>query len=235
MKQEIIRIDLKGVNCYLGKEGTNFILFDTGGHLFVDKNFSNRRELLEKELENYGCHAGNLNLIVLTHGDNDHAANAAFLRNKYNTKIAMHLSDVELVDNPSLEKILGNCHYNSLIYKIIFKLMKNQIKKLSQKTLEDFESFKPDITIDENYSLSEYGFSAKVLHLPGHTSGSIGILTANNDIIIGDTLTNVKKPAPAPNATDFKALAKSVDKLRTIDINTVYPGHGTPFEMKEFI
>lgn len=31
MEQEIIRIDLDGVNCYLGKSGDSFILFDTGG------------------------------------------------------------------------------------------------------------------------------------------------------------------------------------------------------------
>lgn len=80
MNQEIIRIDLGGVNCYLLKENSKFILFDTGGHLFMDKTFSNRREELEKELETYGCTQNNLVLIVLTHGDNDHATNAAFLK-----------------------------------------------------------------------------------------------------------------------------------------------------------
>ena len=40
MKQEIIRNDLNGVNCYLGKEGNSYILFDTGGHLTLDETFT---------------------------------------------------------------------------------------------------------------------------------------------------------------------------------------------------
>ena len=55
MKPEIIRIDLEGVNCYLGKENGNFILFDTGGHLFLDKIENNRRQALINGLEKAGC------------------------------------------------------------------------------------------------------------------------------------------------------------------------------------
>jgi Zn-dependent hydrolases, including glyoxylases len=232
MKQEIIRMDLGSVNCYLGKEGNSFILFDTGGHTFFDKSFTDRCDDLEKELNKYGCYPGNLNLIVLTHGDNDHVANAAYIKDKFNSKIAMHSSDIALVDNPSLKKVMENCNYSSPVYKIIFALMKNKIEKLSQKFLNDFKSFKPDIIIDEGSSLLEYGFDAKILHLPGHTLGSIGILTKDGDLIVGDTLTNLKKPAPAPNASDFKTLKASISKLKSMKIRTVYPGHGSPFEMK---
>lgn len=230
MNQEIIRIDLGGVNCYLLKESSKFILFDTGGHLFMDKTFSNRREELEKELETYGCTPNSLILIVLTHGDNDHATNAAFLRKKFNAKIAMHSADVELVKNPSLEKALENSNYSSFLYKVVFRLMKKQIKKLTKKILNEFESFNPDIIVNDGDSLLQYGFHCKVLHLPGHTSGSIGILTEGGDIIVGDTLANIKKPTAAPNAANFEMLTKSINKLKTMDIKTVYPGHGAPFK-----
>ena len=102
MEQKIIRIDLEGVNCYLCKAGDNFILLDTGGHLVRDKQYTDRREKLLNELEVVGCRPGNLKLIVLTHGDIDHTANAAFLRERFGSKIAMHSSDVELVANPTL-------------------------------------------------------------------------------------------------------------------------------------
>lgn len=233
MKQEIIRIDLEGVNCYLGKAGDSFILFDTGGHTVMDKQFTNKRESLEKELEKAGCKPGNLKLVILTHGDNDHAANASFIRDKYKTKIAIHSGDLELVENPGIEKVMESFRYKSLIYKIVFRLMKKLIKKVSLKILNDFEKFKPDIFIDEDYSLLEYGFDAKILHIPGHTAGSIGVLTAKGDLIAGDTFTNINKPDIAPNAYDFKALAASVDRLKTMDIKTVYPGHGKPFEAKQ--
>lgn len=235
MNQEIIRIDLVGVNCYLLKENSKFILFDTGGHLFMDKTFSNRREELEKKLDTYGCTPNNLSLIVLTHGDNDHATNAAFLRKKFNTKIAMHSADVELVKNPSLEKALENSNYNYFLYKIVFRLIKNKLKNLTKKILNEFESFNPDIIVNDGDSLLQYGFHCKVLHLPGHTPGSIGILTEGGDIIVGDTLANIKKPTAAPNAANFELLNKSINKLKTMDIKTVYPGHGTPFNITSIL
>ncbi len=49
--QEIIRIDLDGVNCYLLKNMQRFILVDTGGHMFMDKQFNNRRDKLVRNLE----------------------------------------------------------------------------------------------------------------------------------------------------------------------------------------
>ncbi len=56
------------------------------------------RDALEKELENAGCKPGNLQLIVLTHGDTDHAGNCAYLREKYGAQIAMHSDDSGMVE-----------------------------------------------------------------------------------------------------------------------------------------
>ena len=82
MSQEIKTIKSGGVYCYLVKTGDGYILIDTG--------LPNKRADLEKELESAGCKPGNLKLIILTHGDYDHADNCAYLWDKYGTKIAMH-------------------------------------------------------------------------------------------------------------------------------------------------
>lgn len=227
--QEIIRLDLEGVNCYLAKSEGNFILFDTAGHMVLDKQFTNRQEALEKELDKAGCTAENLKLVILTHGDNDHVANAAYIKQKYNAKIAIHPADLNLVKSPSLDLVMKSFQYRSFIFKIIFKLMKKPIEKVTQKTLQDFQTFTPDLLLDESFDLSDYGFDAKILHLPGHTEGSIGILMSNGDLIAGDLFTNAQKPEIAPNALDFGLLNKSAAKLKAFDIKTVYPGHGNPF------
>jgi len=60
------------VNSYLVKSGDSYILIDTG--------VSTKRTDFEKELKVAGVKPGNLKLIVLTHGDFDHAGNAAYLR-----------------------------------------------------------------------------------------------------------------------------------------------------------
>lgn len=235
MNQEIIRIDLQGVNCYLGKEGGNFILFDTGGPLTLDPTFTDRSEALIKELERLGCKPGNLKLILLTHGDIDHVGNAVTIRDRFQTQIAMHPGDLELVESPTLEKMMRSFNYRSPIYKLIFRIMKKQIARISEKILTVFKTFSPDIMVTEGDSLLQYGFNAKVLHIPGHTAGSIGILTENNDLIAGDIMINLKKPGIAPNANDFKILEESMKRIKLLNLNMIYPGHGLPFRMSDLL
>ena len=83
-------INLGGVNCYLLAAGDGYILIDTG--------FAAKRVQLENSLESVGCKPGKLKLIVLTHGDSDHADNCAYLRSKYGCKIAMHRLDSGMVE-----------------------------------------------------------------------------------------------------------------------------------------
>lgn len=230
MKQEIIRINLEGVNCYLGKSEQGFVLFDTGGHITMDKVFTNRQDMLVKELERLGCKPGNLKAIILTHGDNDHVANAAFLREKYQTVVAIHGADVALVENLTLDKMMESFEYSSIIFKIVFLLLHKTIRRVTAKALADYTEFKPDILLKEGDNLGAYGFDAKIVHLPGHTTGSIGIITKEGELIAGDICTNMKKPSLAPNAMNFKQLKSSVEKLKTMNIKKIYPGHGDPFD-----
>jgi glyoxylase-like metal-dependent hydrolase (beta-lactamase superfamily II) len=195
------------------------------------------RAMPRARAENRDCIPGRLKLILLTHGDNDHAANARYIGKKYNAPIAMHKNDLELVDNPSFEKLMESYKYRSFIFKVVFIFMKKLIKKVTAKILDDFESFKPDIFINEGDSLQKYGFDAKIIHIPGHTAGSVGILAANGDLISGDVFINNGKPDSSPNAVDFKLLNKSVSRLKSMnnDIGKIYPGHGEPFEFKQLL
>lgn len=229
MSYEIIRLDLNGVNGYLVKTEQGFILFDTGGHMFRDETFTDRRELLVRELEARGCTEQDLKLIVLTHGDSDHTGNAAYLKKRYNAPVAIHGGDREVVEKPILEQWLSNVSYSSVIHKLIFLLLRKKIEKLTQKTLEDFQPFTPDVLLEEGFSLQPFGLDAQIIHLPGHTKGSIGVLTKDGDFISGDILSNNGKPGIAPNASDFKKMHASLKRLSGMPVGTVYPGHGAPF------
>lgn len=77
------------VNTYPLKTDTGFVLID------IDP--SSKRSLLEKEIKDAGCNLGDLKLIILTHGDADHTGNAAFLRQEYGGKIALHPDDSIMV------------------------------------------------------------------------------------------------------------------------------------------
>ncbi len=203
------------VNCYLIEIDTCYILIDTG--------CSNKRTELEKELENAGSKPGNLKLIVLTHGDFDHTGNAAYLSKKFNTKIAMHNGDSGMVEH-------GDMFWNRRKGNILLGMIARILFRFGKK-----ERFKPDLYIDEGYDLSDYGFDAKVLHILGHSKGSIGILTADGNLFCGDLLENKDKPFLNSIMDDLTEANASVEKLKSLKVSTVYPGHGKPFPMEKFM
>ena len=232
MAMKIQWIDLGGVNCYLGCEDGQYVLFDTGGHLILDRTFDDRRAALLEALDKNGCNKENLKLLVLTHGDCDHVASAAYLREKYGLKIAMHQDDVNLVQEPKIDEIMASFRYRSLIYKIAMGMMKKKIRLVMEKTIKALDTFTPDILLKEGDTLKPYGFDAKVLHLPGHTPGSIGILTADNEIVVGDIYYHDKKLQPAVNAMDFDGVYKAIERIRALQVKSIYCGHGMPWFLK---
>lgn len=218
MLQEITTINLGGLlgygaNCYLVRTDTGYVLIDTG--------FSTKRAALDKKLEDAGCKPGNLKLIVITHGHGDHIGNCAYLRARYATQVAMHRGDSEMAEREG-----NNMH---VLDRILVRMM------AVIAGLGKVERFRPDIYLEEGEGLSEYGFEAKVIHLPGHSPGSIGILTVGGDLFCGDLFVNVSKPVKHSIVTDAAAFDASVERLKSLSVNTVYPGHGKPFLMERLI
>jgi glyoxylase-like metal-dependent hydrolase (beta-lactamase superfamily II) len=95
--------------------------------------------------------------------------------------------------------------------------------------------FKPDLYVEDGDDLSVYGFNTKVLHRPGCLKGSVGILTASGDLFCGDLMWKMDQPAPSANIDDSADLNASLEKPKSLTIGTVYPGHGKPFPMEQFM
>jgi len=225
---EIIPIDLGGVNAYLLVGESGRILVDTGGHVSTDQQWTNRCGQLMDGLAAAGG-TEDVNLIVLTHGHSDHANNAAHLRERLGAKIAMHEADRDLVENPTLANWMDSHHYREAALQQMFVRYKDIIARATLRALDEFTPFSPDLLIDDGFDLTPYGFPATVLHLPGHTAGSLAILSSTGDLIAGDLLANVDGPGLAPNADDFEQLAVGARRLKTLGVTTAYPGHGAPF------
>ncbi len=217
MQTEIISITQKylmSVNCYLVKIPLGFILIDTG--------LSKRRSDLVSELEAAGCNPGDLKLIIVTHGHSDHNGSSAYLRERYDAKIAMHGGDSAMAESGDM--FVGMKGLTVAVIRIILPLV----------GMSRYDSFRPDIALEDGHDLSEYGFDARVVCVPGHSKGSIGVLTASGDLFCGDLLTNTDRPAKNTLIDDSVELGASVEKLRALETKTVYPGHGKPFQMEQF-
>ena len=218
---EIHTISLEGVNSYLLKNEKGYFLIDTG--------YSTSREALFQRLVEAGVEPGNLKLILQTHGDIDHVGSSAYLREKYGAPIAMHPADRELVE----KGILGEKKFGSWFVKFAFRLIAGRNE---EEWLNRFQAFTPDIWMEDGMDFSEYGLDAKVIHIPGHSAGSVAFLTSDGDFFVGDTLMNAgRKLLLSGWAEDFGALAHSLDRLLQEKAVMVYPGHVKPFSWESFV
>ena len=172
MDDKIKIIELGIVNAFLVEVKDGFVLIDTG--------LAQQWEKLETDLIYFGCLPDKLKLVIITHGDFDHTGNCAKLQEKYKAKVAMHQADAFMAENG----VFLNRKVRTLAGRIIILLSRWRNRKAS------FPKFKPDILLRDEQSLKEYGFNAKIIHIPGHTKGSIGILTEEGDLFAGDTLVN---------------------------------------------
>ncbi|QEE15768.1 MBL fold metallo-hydrolase [Promethearchaeum syntrophicum] len=211
-------IDLVDVNCYLLKNKIGYILIDSG----MPKN----RAEVEKRIIQAGCNYGDLKIILLTHGDFDHTGTCAYLRTKFDSKIAMHFDDSGMVE-------FGDFSWNRNI-GFLMKILGKMMIKIYGLSLKEKDRFKPDIYIRDGQSLTDFGFNATVYSIPGHSKGSIGFLDTEGNFFCGDLLMNKDKPAKFEMIVNSDDFENSIKNLRTLDIKVVYPGHGKPFLIKNF-
>ena len=220
MTAEIRIISPSGVNCYLLKTDDGFILVDT--------SIGTARAKLEEDLTNAGCGPGDLKLIILTHGDTDHCGNAAYLREKFGVPIAMHSDDSGMVAT-------GDMSWNRKPKPDRMTLFGKLLSSLAGRMVghAKFDTFKPDQFLEDGSKLSQYGSQAIILYTPGHSRGSISVLTANGDLIGGDLFMNMLKPNLHFMIDDMNAAKASIAKMRELGARTIYPGHGKPFLLEQ--
>lgn len=203
------------VNCYLLRSEAGYFLIDTGS--------SNARKQLLSEIQNAGCAPGSLRLVLLTHGDFDHTGNAAYVRSLFGTRLAMHRADSGMGES-------GDMFENRKKPNV---LIRSLIPMFTGFGKDEF--FTPDLLLDDGYDLRPHGLDAKVISLPGHSKGSIGILTEKGDLFCGDLFENTKGPALNSLMDDPEDAKISLAVLESYPIRFVYPGHGEPFAMDQLV
>jgi hydroxyacylglutathione hydrolase len=218
MLEPVTRIDLGFVNAYLLAGGGGFVLVDTGmkGH---------HRRIVEA-LRKAGAGPGRLSLIVLTHADMDHAGNCLRLKSEYRVPIAAHAADARVLELGSQPVRTGRTPGARMAMKLL------ALARRPGRTTPARGSFSPDVILRDGERLERWGLAARVVHLPGHTGGSIAVLTDGGALIAGDACTNARRPEPSPfieNVEDYRSSLAVMRGLAT-SVKRVYPGHGSPFD-----
>ena len=195
--------EFKGIsNCYIVDDKLLFLV-DTGMP-------GNSGKILKFLHENLNKKMGDLEIIVITHAHFDHTGSLNELIKKTGAKVAIHKGDEDVLSGE-----------------------KNQTGSALMRPLIKFMSFifrtqpvKADIVLEDGDMIGDY----RVIHTPGHTSGSICLYNSNNRVIfVGDILNYSKGKIEAPRIMeDHLEYNESMKKLGNLEIETILTGHGDP-------
>ncbi len=208
---KIHRIAGGNVNCYIVEDNDKAILIDNGRKKYRDK-------ILEK------CREFHVGLIVLTHGHMDHCQNAAYLANALHIPIAMNKKDLNLIPDNRKQALFAKTFLGKIVLSV----------SLSSFEKDSLEVFEPKIYLENDDDLSEYGIAAKVVELPGHTKGSIGIKVDDN-LFVGDALMNMFYPTLSMLYADEQEMLSSAEYISELGDKTIYFGHGKPKRNRKWV
>jgi len=142
-----------------------------------------------------------IKIIVLTHGHSDHIAALYDIQDRTGAEVAIHSADTQFLHGrESFSTMFG----------------------ISYKTPAP-----PDRLLNEGDIIDTGDLHFSVLHTPGHTPGSICLLT-DNKVFTGDTLLYRSIGTTLMPGSSRRQLIDSIHTRLMVlpDNTTVYPGHG---------
>lgn len=204
IKYDITRIKGGTDNCYLVSDGKKAILFDTSSAKSIDKVIK-------------VCSRYEMKTLVLSHPHFDHAENAAAISEQFNIPVAYHKADDEIFNNYNAQPLSS---YGIVGFVVL---------KMSLKALRNTKVSRPEnhFYIEEGDTFADYGFpDIRVVELPGHTKGSIGLLIQDHAVLVGDALDNWIRPGVGHLYYDRDILRKTSDRIRSFGPHQIFYGHG---------
>ncbi len=202
---KVTRIKRSYANCYL--------LEGEGGAILVDScNVKDGPDILR------AVTGKNVKLILLTHCHFDHVSSAAYLAKRLGVPIAMSEKDVPLIGHGTDSHLQAD----NLLGKIMVFFSQDVLRKST------YSSFTPSVLLEDGMDLSPWGVAAHVVALPGHTPGTVGILTDGGDFVVGDAMFDMLRPTGSRLYEDGDEMRRSVEKIRASGAKTIWVGHGNP-------
>lgn len=206
--QQVFPISLGMVKAYLIKGK---------GNVLVDAGLPGKADAILAGLKNHNVDPKDISLIIVSHNHTDHVGDLHRLREITGAKVAIHKNEADALRQGKTSPV----NPVSLFGKIVTKFFKNP----------EFKAVDPEILIEDELDLNEFGVSGKVIHTPGHTPGSVTVLLSNGEAIVGDMFSckNTGKGSKATSpifATDLKELKETLYKLVQLSPRVIYTSHG---------
>jgi glyoxylase-like metal-dependent hydrolase (beta-lactamase superfamily II) len=214
---------------YIGSDVVNsYLVEDAGGLTIIDAGLSGHWRELEQELKHLGYSLDDVRGIVLTHGDTDHIGFAERLRERDGIVVHVHELDAARargeVKKPNSG--WGPVKVRPLVGFLWYSARHGGLRIRPVR----------EVTTFADGEVLDLPGSPRIIHLPGHTPGSVAVhvplvdaLFVGDAMTTGNVLTGERGPRPAPFTLDPAGALASLAKLEGVQATWVLPGHGAPW------
>ena len=212
------RINLGSANVYLVQ--------GEGGYLLVDAGMPRKEKTFFRYIERCFISPEEIKFMVITHAHFDHTGSLRAIRERCGCRVAVHAGEASLLRQGRTVIPPGTNRLSNAVCS--WAKTKWFVDRLVR-----YAPVEPDILVTEEMSLEPYGFSAFLLPTPGHTSGSISVLTHQGEAFVGDLASNNYPlgwgPIYNPIGEDGPLMLESWARILKKGARTLMPGHGESF------
>lgn len=207
-----------------GPRGVNVFVVVDSKAIVVDSGVPGSAPQILEAMERERIAPADVSLILITHAHIDHIGSAAEMKRVTEAPIAIQTRDAAFLREGGSAPVVPRTPDIARAYEEMTARM---------GTPPPVAAVEPDIIIEEELPLAQFGIAGRARHAQGHTDGGLVIELDSGEVIVGD-LIGGKMGEPleaslAPFAVDGEALTRSVRDILALDPTRAYAGHGGPF------
>ena len=204
-----------------------YLIPGTAGYLLIDAGLRGKTPVFRRALSRHGISPRQIRLILVTHVHYDHVGSLKAIRSHCACPVMVHRAEATHLARGRMALPPGT----RPLPRGLIALAKRHPRLT--KRLMSFDAVTPDSLIDGPLDLSSAGFDARVLPTPGHSPGSISVVTPSGQAFVGDLAINYlpggRGPFYPPFGDSRDQIRASWRRLLALGVKTVYPAHGWPF------
>jgi len=193
---------------------------------FPDRDAPPVLQVLPLALEKLEMTLTDIDVILNTHIHFDHTAGNAAIKNASKAKLYIHADEAGYFEKPDL------LFEHEIMPVIELVLGKEHLDEEKKHYLEEETGPGPYVVVDDTLRDGDVielggGCDLKVVHLPGHTQGSVGFFWEDEGILLaGDAMQSVcGHGGGLPILDDPAAFVSSLERVKNLPIKTLVHSH----------